>query len=133
MLLEAWKKFEYEHGTSGDQMAIDKRMPKKVKKRRKVQTEDGSDAGWEEYFDYIFPDDSKNAPNFKLLQMAKMWKTGKQAEDSSSSEEEDDDEDDDAEEEDNAEDTEQGDNTPETGRLPMLPTIKKKRKNDESE
>ena len=32
-------------------------MPKKVKKRRQLQTDDGVDAGWEEYFDYIFPDD----------------------------------------------------------------------------
>ena len=33
-----------------------------------------SDAGWEEYYDYIFPDDEANQPNFKLLQMARMWK-----------------------------------------------------------
>lgn len=32
-------------------------MPKKVKRRRQIQTEDGVDAGWEEFFDYIFPDD----------------------------------------------------------------------------
>ncbi|XP_057304326.1 crooked neck-like protein 1 [Hydractinia symbiolongicarpus] len=74
LLLEAWKKFEYKHGDTASQMAVDKMMPRKVKKRRKVQTEDMSDAGWEEYFDYIFPDDEDNQPNFKLLQMAKMWK-----------------------------------------------------------
>jgi len=33
-----------------------------------------SDAGWEEYYDYIFPDDEDSLPNFKLLQMARMWK-----------------------------------------------------------
>jgi len=33
-----------------------------------------SDAGWEEYYDYIFPDDEANMPNFKLLQMARLWK-----------------------------------------------------------
>lgn len=32
-------------------------MPRRVKKRRQIQTEDGVDAGWEEYFDYIFPQD----------------------------------------------------------------------------
>lgn len=32
-------------------------MPRKVKKRRQIQTEDGLDAGWEEYFDYVFPQD----------------------------------------------------------------------------
>merc|ERR1712037_1055337 len=33
-----------------------------VKKRRKVQGEDGSDHGWEEYFDYIFPEDEAAKP-----------------------------------------------------------------------
>ena len=32
-------------------------MPRRVKKRRQIQTEDGVDAGWEEYYDYIFPQD----------------------------------------------------------------------------
>ena len=45
-----------------------------------------SDAGWEEYYDYIFPDDEANQPNFKLLQMARMWKHAK---DDSSDEESD--------------------------------------------
>jgi len=81
MILEAWKKFELQHGDTASQMSIDKKLPRKVKKRRKIQTEDLTDAGWEEYYDYIFPDDQDNQPNFKLLQMAKMWK---QTEDSSS-------------------------------------------------
>lgn len=33
-----------------------------------------SDAGWEEYFDYIFPDEESAQPNLKLLAMAKKWK-----------------------------------------------------------
>ena len=37
-----------------------------------------SDAGWEEYYDYIFPDDEANMPNFKLLQMARLWKKNQQ-------------------------------------------------------
>ena len=49
-----------------------------MKKRRKVQTEDGSDQGWEEYFDYIFPEDEAAKPNLKLLAMAKMWKKNKE-------------------------------------------------------
>ncbi|XP_047138151.1 crooked neck-like protein 1 isoform X1 [Hydra vulgaris] len=89
MLLEAWKTFEYEHGTSASQMAIDKQMPRKVKKRRKVQTDDMSDAGWEEYYDYIFPDNDADQPNFKLLQMAKMWKNENISSDSESEEKED--------------------------------------------
>lgn len=49
-------------------------MPRKVKKRRKAVTEDGTDAGWEEYYDYIFPDDEVAAPSLKLLALAKQWK-----------------------------------------------------------
>merc|ERR1712083_353260 len=36
---------------------------------RDLQTEDGSDQGWEEYFDYIFPEDEAAKPNLKLLAM----------------------------------------------------------------
>ena len=39
----------------------------------------GADAGgWEEYFDYIFPEDEGAKPNLKLLAMAKMWKKQKE-------------------------------------------------------
>ncbi|CAB4025163.1 crooked neck 1 [Paramuricea clavata] len=77
MLLESWKQFET---TSGDEESLElvqKKMPRKVKKRRKIETDDGSDAGWEEFYDYIFPDDEDNLPNFKLLQMARLWKQNK--------------------------------------------------------
>ena len=41
----------------------------------------GADAGgWEEYFDYIFPEDEGAKPNLKLLAMAKMWKKKKDVE-----------------------------------------------------
>jgi len=52
-----------------------------------------NDAGWEEYYDYIFPDDQSAQPNLKLLAMAKMWK--KQTEEASNSRDDDDDDDDD--------------------------------------
>uniref|UniRef100_A0A2K6U3M9 Crooked neck-like protein 1 n=1 Tax=Saimiri boliviensis boliviensis TaxID=39432 RepID=A0A2K6U3M9_SAIBB len=78
MLLESWRSFEEEFGTASDKERVDKLMPEKVKKRRKVQADDGSDAGWEEYFDYIFPEDAANQPNLKLLAMAKLWKKQQQ-------------------------------------------------------
>ncbi|KAF6023822.1 CRNKL1 [Bugula neritina] len=77
MLLEAWKQHEFDYGDDESQGSVDKLMPKKVKKRRKVTAEDGSDAGWEEYFDYIFPDDASAQPNLKLLEKAKQWKLKK--------------------------------------------------------
>uniref|UniRef100_A0A8B9SC02 Crooked neck-like protein 1 n=1 Tax=Apteryx owenii TaxID=8824 RepID=A0A8B9SC02_APTOW len=78
MLLESWRSFEQEFGTDTTKERIDKLMPEKIKKRRKLQAEDGSDAGWEEYYDYIFPEDTANQPNLKLLAMAKLWKKQQQ-------------------------------------------------------
>lgn len=97
MLLEAWKEFEYEHGDDRSLAAVAKMMPNKVKRRRKIQTESGTDSGWEEYYDYIFPDDESAQPNLKLLAMAKMWK--KQTEEASHNVEDDAADDDDEEEE----------------------------------
>jgi len=39
-------------------------MPKRVKKRRKVEAED---EGFEEFYDYIFPDDQAESKNIKIL------------------------------------------------------------------
>ncbi|TNN39100.1 Crooked neck-like protein 1 [Liparis tanakae] len=74
MLLESWRDFERESGSESSMERVRKLLPDKVKKRRKLTAEDGSDAGWEEYYDYIFPEDAANQPNLKLLAMAKMWK-----------------------------------------------------------
>ena len=83
MLLEAWREFELEQDDEEKLKKVDSLMPKRVKKRRRiVQDEDapgGADAGgWEEYFDYIFPEDEGAKPNLKLLAMAKMWKKQKE-------------------------------------------------------
>ena len=37
-----------------------------------------SEEGWEEFFDYIFPEDEATKPNLKLLEMAKAWKKQQQ-------------------------------------------------------
>ena len=53
-------------------------MPKRIKKRRKIESDDPDvDAGWEEYFDFIFPDEEKKAPSLKILEMAQKWKKQK--------------------------------------------------------
>lgn len=74
MLLEAWLQFESSHGDEGSYEKVSHMMPKKVKKRRQLQTEDGVNAGWEEYFDYIFPDDQTSKGSLKLLEAARKWK-----------------------------------------------------------
>ena len=51
-----------------------KMMPKKLKKRRMVVGDDGEEQGWEEYYDYQFPDEQKAPANLKILEMAHKWK-----------------------------------------------------------
>ena len=74
VLLEAWRELEREHGTAETQKTVVDKMPKPVKKRRRVVDDNGEPAGWEEYYDYIFPDDETDRPNFKLLDIAHQWK-----------------------------------------------------------
>lgn len=116
MLLESWRDFEEEFGSFANKDRVRKLLPEKVKKRRKITAEDGvrvfscqfcgcfflhrlvipntmslvyqSDAGWEEYYDYIFPEDAANQPNLKLLAMAKMWKKQQQQEEDEEEQEE---------------------------------------------
>lgn len=78
LLLEAWREFEEEFGDRENKEKISLRMPRHVKKRQKVISEDGVEEGWEEIFDYIFPEDEMSRPNLRLLAAAKMWKKSKQ-------------------------------------------------------
>lgn len=69
-LLNAWKSFETAHGSPTDIEKVDAQMPRKVKKRRKLD-----DDSFEEYMDYVFPADDESAAKMsKLLQMAHKWK-----------------------------------------------------------
>lgn len=60
--------------------AVDRKMPKRLKRKRKIQTDDSLDAGMEEYYDYVFPEEAGAAPNLKLLEAAQAWKRRKQME-----------------------------------------------------
>ena len=69
-LLNAWAAFEGEHGDEEARHSVEKKQPRKTKKRRKV--EDGS---FEEYISWIFPEDEGTNPNLvSLLQKAQEWK-----------------------------------------------------------
>ncbi|KAL1816477.1 hypothetical protein DCAR_0520880 [Daucus carota subsp. sativus] len=77
MLLEEWLNLESSIGELGDVSLVRAKMPKKFKKRRLIDTEDGP-AGHEEYIDYIFPEEAQ-APNMKFLDAAYKWKKQKTA------------------------------------------------------
>lgn len=85
MLIEAWRDFEKHFGDAESLAKVSAMAPKRIKKKRQVTTEDGADAGWEEYYDYIFPDEEDTNANLKILEMARNWKTKKMDSDSDSS------------------------------------------------
>lgn len=69
-LLQGWKSFEDTHGSDEDKEKIMKQMPRRVKKRRRLD-----DESFEEYMDYVFPaDDEGSAKMSKLMAMAQKWK-----------------------------------------------------------
>lgn len=86
MLLEAWRSFEkqsYESGfgSSDAVESVEKKMPRRVKRKRPIVLEDGTETGgMEEYYDYIFPDEQAAAPNLKILEAAYRWKKQKMEE-----------------------------------------------------
>ena len=88
MLLEAWHNFEIKHGDIATQEKIKKKLPRRVKKKRKIYRDDGSDGGWEEYWDYVFPEDHTIESSLKLLQMARKWKQQQDGEEENEEEEE---------------------------------------------
>jgi crooked neck len=53
MLLEAWRAFEAAAGTAASLQSVEARLPKRVKRRRALLSEDGTPAGMEEYYDYM--------------------------------------------------------------------------------
>ena len=80
MLLESWRKFELSLGAGNAENVkqVTDQMPKRVKRKRQVYSSDGvTPAGWEEYYDYVFPEENKAAGSMKILQMAQMWKKNK--------------------------------------------------------
>ena len=76
-LLNAWKSFEDTHGSEEDKEKLAKQMPRRVKKRRRLD-----DDSFEEYMDYVFPaDDESSASLSKLMLAAQNWKKKQEAAD----------------------------------------------------
>ncbi|PIN22385.1 Cell cycle control protein (crooked neck) [Handroanthus impetiginosus] len=79
MLLEEWLNMESSFGEPGEVDLVRVKLPKKLKKRRHIQTEDGP-AGYEDYIDYLFPEETQTT-NLKILEAAYKWKKQKIASD----------------------------------------------------
>ncbi|KAJ6695337.1 hypothetical protein OIU74_014466 [Salix koriyanagi] len=72
MLLDEWLDMERSFGQLGDVSLVEPKLPKKLKKRKQIESEDGL-AGYEEYIDYVFPEEA-HAHNLKILEKAREWK-----------------------------------------------------------
>ena len=91
LLVETWRAFELAlrdddlaHGGDGASAAphvrvVEALVPRKVVRRRELHAggdPSGPVTGWEEYYDYIFPDDETKPASMKLLELAARWKSG---------------------------------------------------------
>ncbi|RQM08319.1 hypothetical protein DH86_00003806, partial [Scytalidium sp. 3C] len=69
-LLNAWLSFEKTHGSEEDVANVEKQMPRKTKRRRKLD-----DDSYEEYIDYVFPADDRQTEKLSsFLALAQSWK-----------------------------------------------------------
>jgi len=88
LLLDAWRVFEKSKGTSATVAEVERKMPRRVKRKRMVAENE-----YEEYFDYHFPDDRDEAAgSLKILEMATKWKAQLGKDDSDSDDSDSDDE-----------------------------------------
>jgi crooked neck len=78
LLLTSWRECEAA-ASNGDITIVDSKLPRKLKMKRMITAEDGSDLGWEEYYDYQFPDDEKKIGGLKILETAMKWKKAAEA------------------------------------------------------
>ncbi|KAJ0042507.1 hypothetical protein Pint_17915 [Pistacia integerrima] len=76
MLLEEWLNMESSFGELGYVSLVQAKLPKKHEKRRQIVIDDGLSAGYEEYIDYLFPEESQTT-NLKILEAAYRWKKQK--------------------------------------------------------
>ncbi|KAF7150540.1 hypothetical protein RHSIM_Rhsim02G0241000 [Rhododendron simsii] len=75
MLLEDWLETETKFGKLGDPNSVRAKLPKKLKRRRQIENEDGP-PGYQEYIDYLFPEETQTT-NLKILEAAYKWKKQK--------------------------------------------------------
>lgn len=62
MLLEEWREAERSFGEFGDVAAVQRKMPRRVKRKRPISSEDGTPAGYESsavFFYFLFSPPSK--------------------------------------------------------------------------
>ena len=79
LLLDAWRVIEKSNGTPSSVAQVEQKLPRRIKRKRMRHDDSGKEIGWEEYFDYQFPDDldadaATAKSHAQLLEMAAQWK-----------------------------------------------------------
>ena len=75
MLLTAWREAEASSSSNGGDISIvDSKLPRKIKMKRMATAPDGTELGFEEFYEYQFPDDEKKIMGLKILENAMKWK-----------------------------------------------------------
>ncbi|KAJ0263525.1 HAT (Half-A-TPR) repeat-containing protein [Hirschfeldia incana] len=73
-LLEDWVNMEAGFGSLGDVSVAQSLLPKKLKKRKAIIREEDGSTEYQEYTDYLFPDESQTMDNLKIIEAAHRWK-----------------------------------------------------------
>lgn len=70
LILESWRELEKQRGDAESLEEVDKLLPERTRRRRAVPDSDA----FEEYYEYVFPEDRTTQPDLKILEAAKLWK-----------------------------------------------------------
>lgn len=79
LLLQSWRDFERTYAGPTEVAAVSAKLPQQLKKRKPIlaigAADDEPPVGYEEYYDYIFPEESAKtaASGLQLMERAKMW------------------------------------------------------------
>lgn len=79
LVLDAWYEMEHASGDADRLAVVNARMPKRIKRKRPVQSEDGVNVGYEDYYEFSFPEDQQEKGSLKILEAARAWKKQKAA------------------------------------------------------
>lgn len=83
-LVEDWVAWERENGDRAGLERVEGLVPTRVKRKRPT-TDAADEAGWEEYVEFVFPDERVKKPQLKILDFARSWKARKVAEEGATS------------------------------------------------
>lgn len=68
-MVQSWLEFEHEFGDADTTADVQQMMPRRITRRRKLPTGE-----FQDYTDFLFPDDATAASHLRILEAAQQWK-----------------------------------------------------------